>query len=242
MINEVPYSEWFRNLDEEDIPKDTESPETVRVASVERERCLAGVTVDGVYIPGWLYWHLNHWWIFTNSEPDENGHIKRIESLPSLRDNEWIRADTYYRCETFRNPDGRIEKKGYMEVGGRRGGKDLLNSSLLYTPTGEITIGNCQIGQQIYDDSGKLTTIIGKFPQGVRPVYKMTLIDGRELYCGLEHNWYVWNRKNRKKKKSCPEYQVKTTSELLKKYKHFRNDQVKIGRKSRKEFRIDVEV
>lgn len=221
---ELKTSEFFKNL--KSLPSEGSDAFT-QLVNWEVEKCLGGVNVNGIHIPGWLYWHLNHWWIFTN-EPDKYGNIARVEQLPNLRDNEWIRSEAYEQCK--------LEKKGYMEIGARRGGKDLLNSSLLYTSTGEIPIGNCQVGQQIYDDSGSLTTITGKYPQGIKPVYKITLIDGRELYCGLDHNWYVWNRKNRKKKKSSPEYQVKTTAELLKKYKHFRNDQVKLGRKRCEEF------
>ena len=29
----------------------------------EEKKILGGITIDGVYIPGWLYWHLNHWYI-----------------------------------------------------------------------------------------------------------------------------------------------------------------------------------
>jgi hypothetical protein len=52
-----------------------------------------GVTVNGVYFSGWLYWHLNHWKIRID-DIDEYGNDIRIESYPELRDNEWIRAET----------------------------------------------------------------------------------------------------------------------------------------------------
>ena len=194
---EIKSTEFFRNI--KSLPP-VGSQEFEDLIKWEEEKIKGGISVNGVFFSGWLYWHLNHWKIRMDQQ-DEHGNDIRIESYPDLRDNEWIRAEALEQC--------RIEKKGYMEVGGRQGGKDLLNSSLLYTENGEITIGNCNIGDKIYDESGNLTTILRKFPQGIKPVYKVSLIDGRELFCGLEHNWYVYHRKSKT-------YKVKTTSELLK--------------------------
>jgi hypothetical protein len=73
---------------------------------VGRRKDQGGVTVNGVYFSGWLYWHLNHWKIRID-DIDEYGNDIRIESYPELRDNEWIRAETLEQCKT--------EKAGYME-------------------------------------------------------------------------------------------------------------------------------
>ena len=81
-----------------------------------------GITVDGVYISGWLYWHLNHWHIRIDKK-EANGNIIRLESLPYLRDNEWIRAEALEEC--------RRQQKGYMEIGLRQGGKSELEASYL---------------------------------------------------------------------------------------------------------------
>lgn len=171
----------------------------------ELEKCMGGVTVNGVLIPGWLYFHLNHWLIRLDVI-DNYGNIVKTPGLPDLRDNEWIRGEALEEC--------RKQRLGYMEIGLRQGGKDLLNSSLLYQNGKEITIADCQVGDQIYDDQGKLTTIQGKFPQGIKPVYKVELLDGRKIYCGLEHNWYVYDRITKKHHK-------KTTQELIQNYKKY---------------------
>src|SRR5690606_27359695 len=183
---EIKTSEFFCNMKSLPPPGTEEFKQLI---DWETEKIQGGVRINGVHIPGWLYWHLNHWWIRIDDQ-DEYGNDIRIKSRPQLRDNEWIRAEALEKC--------RIEKKGYMEIGGRQGGKALLNSSKLYTSTGEITIGNCKVGDQIYDESGRLTTIIAKYPQGVRPVYKLSLIDGREIYCDLDHKWLVWDRFRKK--------------------------------------------
>jgi len=81
---------------------------------VEIERCTGGVTIDDVFISGWLYWHMNHWQIRLDTL-DAHGNEVREVSLPELRDNEWLRAEHLEKC--------RIEKKGYIEIGARQGAK-----------------------------------------------------------------------------------------------------------------------
>jgi len=213
-------SQFFINRTTPLPPPDTD--EYLKLIKEEENKILGGITIDGIYISGWLYWHLNHWWIRIDSE-DEFGNDIRVEQHPELRDNEWIRAEHLEKC--------RIERKGYVEVGARQGGKELINSSLLYTPTGEITIGECKIGDEIYDESGKLTTIIGKHPQGVKPLYKYTFIDGREVVCGLEHKWFVYDRFTNKNV-------VKNTKQLLEDYKRIRPSW--INRKNPYEYRYSI--
>ena len=187
-------------------PEGTE--EFKQLINWEVEKISGGITVNGVYFSGWLYWHLNHWWIRVDAT-DEWGNDIRKPALPDLRDNEWIRAEFLEQCKR--------ERKGYIEVGARQGGKALLDTSLLYKEEGEIYIGECKIGDRIYDEQGKLTTIVAKYPQGIRPVYRVTMIDGRQVYCDIDHKWYVKDRFARKSREV-----IKTTQELLKDYKRKR--------------------
>jgi LAGLIDADG-like domain len=203
---EIKSTEFFKNIKKLPPPG---SEEFKQLIDWEIEKCTGGITINGVHISPWLYWHINHWWIRLD-DVDEYGNDIRKKSLPELRDNEWIRAEHLEKC--------RLQRKGYIEIGGRQGAKDLINTSLLYQEEKEITIGACSVGDQIYDESGNLTTIIGKYPQGIKPVYKVTLLDGREILCGLEHNWFVKDRLTKKKNKTC----VKTTKDLLENYKRVR--------------------
>lgn len=111
-------SQFFRNRTTPLPPKGTD--EYTALIKEEEEKILGGVTIDGVYISGWLYWHLNHWWIRIDAE-DEYGNDVRIECHPELRDNEWIRAEHLENCRTGR--------KGYVEVGARQGGKSEFEAS-----------------------------------------------------------------------------------------------------------------
>ena len=114
---EIKSSEFFRNM--KSLPPEG-TDEYKQLIDWEIEKISGGVTVNGVYFSGWLYWHLNHWWIRID-DLDEYGNIIRKPQLPELRDNEWIRAEILEKCKR--------EKKGYMEVGGRQSGKSETEAS-----------------------------------------------------------------------------------------------------------------
>ena len=61
---------------------------------------------------------------------------------------------------------------------------------------------------KIYDSDGKLCTITNVFPQGIRPVYRMYLADGRYIDSDINHKWEVFDSANRRL--------IKTTEELIK--------------------------
>lgn len=137
-----------------------------------------GVTINGTFIPPWLYWHVNFFPVFQDLPNGE-----RVPAISRLRDNEWFFAEMYQRA--------RMEKKGLGMFGTRRFGKALLDSELIYTPHGSKKIGFADIGDIIYGDDGKLTTIMGVYPQGFVDTYKVTFEDGRSVVCCGQHQWKV---------------------------------------------------
>lgn len=137
-----------------------------------------GVTINGTFIPPWLYWHVNFFPVFQDLPNGE-----RVPAISRLRDNEWFFAEMYQRA--------RMEKKGLGMFGTRRFGKALLDSELIYTPHGSKKIGFADIGDIIYGDDGKLTTIVGVYPQGFVDAYKVTFEDGRSVVCCGQHQWKV---------------------------------------------------
>lgn len=137
-----------------------------------------GVTINGTFIPPWLYWHVNFFPVFQDLPNGE-----RVPAISRLRDNEWFFAEMYQRA--------RQEKKGLGMFGTRRFGKALLDSELIYTPHGSKKIGFADIGDIIYGDDGNLTTIVGVYPQGFVDTYKVTFEDGRSVVCCGQHQWKV---------------------------------------------------
>jgi hypothetical protein len=82
-----------------------------------------GVTINGVYLHGWLYWHLNHWKIYKDYEDKVNKTTKRVFERPNARDNEWIVQEGLIKAEK--------EKKGLMVFGARRLAKSEIAASYI---------------------------------------------------------------------------------------------------------------
>src|SRR5690349_13501706 len=121
---ELTLNDFFINM--KTLPPEG-TPEFDDLVAWEIEKCMGGVTVDGVFFSGFLYWHLNHWSIRADDE-DEYGNIVRRKAIASLRDNEWLVCEYLERC--------RIERKGYLHIGVRQFGKsEIMASYLAYHAT-----------------------------------------------------------------------------------------------------------
>lgn len=170
MKNTPVWNDLFGWEDQDDDVKQFFTEEAYKVKN--------GVTINGTFIPPWLYWHVNFFPVFQDLPNGE-----RVPAISRLRDNEWFFAEMYQRA--------RQEKKGLGMFGTRRFGKALLDSELIYTPYGPKKIGFADIGDIIYGDDGKLTTVVGVYPQGFVDMYKVTFEDGRSIVCCGQHQWKV---------------------------------------------------
>lgn len=170
MKNPPVWNDLFGWEDQDDDVKQFFTEEAYKVKN--------GITINGTFIPPWLYWHVNFFPVFQDLPNGE-----RVPAISRLRDNEWFFAEMYQRA--------RQEKKGLGMFGTRRFGKALLDSELIYTPYGSKKIGFADIGDIIYGDDGKLTTIVGVYPQGFVDMYKVTFEDGRSIVCCGQHQWKV---------------------------------------------------
>lgn len=170
MKNPPVWNDLFGWEDQDDDVKQFFTEEAYKVKN--------GITINGTFIPPWLYWHVNFFPVFQDLPNGE-----RVPAISRLRDNEWFFAEMYQRA--------RQEKKGLGMFGTRRFGKALLDSELIYTPYGPKRIGFADIGDIIYGDDGKLTTVVGVYPQGFVDMYKVTFEDGRSIVCCGQHQWKV---------------------------------------------------
>ncbi len=170
MKNPPVWNDLFGWEDQDDDVKQFFTEEAYKVKN--------GITINGTFIPPWLYWHVNFFPVFQDLPNGE-----RVPAISRLRDNEWFFAEMYQHA--------RMEKKGLGMFGTRRFGKALLDSELIYTPYGSKKIGFADIGDIIYGDDGNLTTIVGVYPQGFVDTYKVTFEDGRSVVCCGQHQWKV---------------------------------------------------
>lgn len=120
----------------------------------ELEKIKYGITIDGFYIHGWLYWHLNYWKIYQDVLDPISGESIRVLDYPIFRDNEWLFAKYLKQAET--------EKKGICLIGGRRISKSVFMSSYIarsatiYKGSENVIVGNNK------DDLGVLTSLLEK--------------------------------------------------------------------------------
>lgn len=143
----------------------------------EAMKLLNGVTINGVFIHPWLYWHINFWKMMIDVGDD------RIPGNSQLRDNEWMFAEFLKQAEE--------ENKGIFMFGCRRFGKALLDSEILYLEDREKMIGNIVVGDKIYDDKGNLVEVVCVYPQGKVTTYRVVFEDGRNVICCGNHQWRV---------------------------------------------------
>ena len=87
-------------------------------------------------------------------------------------------------------------------------GKAEILDNKVFTPFGRKRIGDIVVGDKVIGSDGLSHNVIGVYPQGLKPVYKITFNDGYSIECAEEHLWYVFDRcKN--------SYNVLTTGEML---------------------------
>lgn len=77
-----------------------------------------------------------------------------------------------------------------LETGG---GKAQWVKEPVLTPDGWVEIGELKVGDKILCPDNSLTYVTGTYPQGVRPLYRVTFEDGRSTLVDKNHLWKVGN-------------------------------------------------
>jgi hypothetical protein len=70
-------------------------------------------------------------------------------------------------------------------------GKEQPMDARILTPTGWVTMGELKVGSRVIGQNGRSCRVTGVFPQGIKPVYKVTFADGASVECGEDHLWSV---------------------------------------------------
>lgn len=96
-------------------------------------------------------------------------------------------------------------------------GKEQPLYSEVLTDVGWKTMGEIQVGDNVITMTGESAPVVGVFPQGVKPVYRVHLVDGSYVDAGLEHLWTVSIGND-----TLPggKLQVVTTAELIRLVEH----------------------
>lgn len=70
-----------------------------------------------------------------------------------------------------------------------------LTSNVLLESGEWKKMGDIELGDRLASPDGANSEVIGIYPQGERPIYKVTFSDGREVECDLEHLWRIRSSK-----------------------------------------------
>lgn len=145
----------------------------------EAKKLQKGVTIGGVKIHPWLYWHLNYWTFLKDLPPDEDGNINSVHSHPDLRDNEWMLQEALFQANK--------DKQGIVGVGARRITKSVFISSwLAFNATtkygGELRVNSVIGGTQ--KDLDNIADYVDYGLDNVHPFFKMDKV-GKDWDTGV---------------------------------------------------------
>ena len=73
-------------------------------------------------------------------------------------------------------------------------GRSQPMSTPVLTPTGFRPIGSLQVGDLVVGSDGRPTPVVGVYPQGLKPIVRLTAQDGASTLCCTEHLWHVYTR------------------------------------------------
>ena len=134
----------------------------------ETKKIRKGLTINGVRIHPWLYWHVNFWEMMVDKKVEGEPLPISISEVAHLRDNEWLLQQSLLRSEA--------ENKGVIGFGARRLGKSgFISSFTAHSATtkygGELRVDSIIGGSQ--EDLDNITSYIDHGLAKIHPFYRM---------------------------------------------------------------------
>jgi hypothetical protein len=93
-------------------------------------------------------------------------------------------------------------------------GKAQPLTSKVLTPMGWKQMGELQIGDEVVDPDGGVGVVRGVYPQGIKPVFRVTTTDGGSTLCCEEHLWTVQTNHDRNDHKSKGKFRTLSLKDL----------------------------
>lgn len=142
-----------------------------------------------------------------------------VESIKNRVLNPGIKGTTSGLNSIDKPTYGMCGGKVWIVAGRPSMGKAQPLYSKVLTPAGWKTMGDINVGDLVIGSDGKSCKVLGTFPQGIRPTYRVYFDDFSTVDCDEEHLWSVETRRSRKNTKkevrsdSCID--VMTTKQLI---------------------------
>jgi len=122
-----------------------------------------------------------------------------------------------------------LTNRNFLFVGPAGTGKAQPLYSKILTPNGFVHMGDIEVGDVVYTDKGNVGKVSEIYPQGIRPIYEITLQDRTKIRVADNHLNCVW-RYNQSRK--CREDFVVTTTDLIPMFER--------GKQTHQPLRIDI--
>ena len=90
-------------------------------------------------------------------------------------------------------------------------GKALAVGQTVFTPNGRRMIGQLKAGDYVAAPDGTFVRVFGVYPQGMRPLYRVSFNDGTSVLADEDHLWFTQDR--REVEKRCAG-SVRTTKDI----------------------------
>ena len=91
--------------------------------------------------------------------------------------------------------------RNFLLTGPAGTGKAQPMDSLVLTPNGFIHMGDVRVGTVVFTHTGAKSEVVGVYPQGVRPIYEITLSDRTKIRVSDEHLNVVYRYNTDKKQR-----------------------------------------
>jgi hypothetical protein len=95
--------------------------------------------------------------------------------------------------EKFIESVARGQQRRYLLNGPPGCGKAQPLHCKILTPNGWVTMGEIEIGDEVLTPSGKISKVIGVYPQGMKDTFEVSTKDGRSTEACGEHLWRIYN-------------------------------------------------
>ena len=148
-----------------------QTQEVLDFYSEELYKIRHGVTIAGVYIHGWLYWHMNYFMtdlpmsVFKGTKHYSSSKELLI-TIPPLRDNEWFFINQYQQAE--------VQNIGLAAFGTRRFAKTVLEASFMSWRTTVVQSGEASVIGGDDGDLKKLAKTLEIAFKNVHPAFRLT--------------------------------------------------------------------
>lgn len=129
----------------------------------------------------------------------ESTWLKRLDEEPTTRVDlhalSGLNAKLFPHQDSFIRAYGELTDRygldGYLLSARPGTGKAQPLDAPIRIPGGWSTMGEMQVGTKVIAKDGSVTEVTGVFPQGEKPIYRVTFADGRSAECCGEHLWTV---------------------------------------------------